>query len=251
MQLKEFFDSLSVDNQLLTSKSVCCFALADEAPLPILFASQITAYLKSNSYQVESIDLIETNVSGCITRLETSFLGMGCVYVLRGTLDIDKKYRQALFDYLSTYSGPHHVILFAHESDASHFLSKQLMVIIPETITAPLIIALATWLKKKNTPQTQKYLQSLCATYDTISLDQACMIVAYMQVVGKQEDCTYIFEHILESEKSLFTLSQYFFAKDAASFLNSGRALKQNIQSLSGAPIGANNCGEHIMRVIF
>ena len=143
---------------------------------------------------------------------------MGCVYLLRGAQDIDKKYRQALFDYLGTYSGPHHVILFASQEDAMHYFSAQLVVSIPGVISAQLIGALALWLKKKTTPQMQKYLQSLCAMYDTISLDQACMIVAYMQVIGKQEDCTYIFERILESEKSLFTLSQYFFAKDSASF---------------------------------
>lgn len=217
MHLKEFLDNLHSNNNLFHNATVTCFAVKDAYALPVIFTTQVIAHARAHGAMIESIDSVNISITQIIAQLQTSFLGMGLIYYLRNCHELDKKNRQLLFDFLATYQGPHKILVCALNEDAIR-LNKQCLVEIPDTINAVAMIALFDFLKKKNNAQIKKFVQSLCAAYTTITLDQACMILAYLQVIGKFDECNTFLEKILESQQSLFSLSQYFFAKDAPNF---------------------------------
>jgi hypothetical protein len=217
MYLKEFLDQTTSDGNLFRIGSVTCFAVKEMHAIPIVFLSHVIANARAQGAMIESIDFSDRTLAHVVAQLETSFLGMGLTYYLRNCQDLDKKNRQSLFEYLATYQGPHQILLCALNEDGVR-LNKQYLVEIPDAIPAPALLALFNFLKKKSNPAIQKFIQSLCVSYTNITLDQACMIISYMQVIGKFDECSQVLERILESEQSLFTLSQYFFAKDASAF---------------------------------
>lgn len=218
MHFKEFLDQTSFDGQIFRTGSVACFGVRETNAIPVIFIAQLITNARAQGKVIESIDLAESALANVLGQLQTSFLGMGLTYYLRNCHELDKKNRQSLFEYLSTYHGPHQVLLCALNEDAVR-LHKQCLVEIPEAMNAATVLALLSFLKKKNNAQIQKFIQTVCASYTNITLDQACMIIAYMQVIGKYDDCANLLERILQSEQSLFLLSQYFFAKDAPNFL--------------------------------
>jgi len=218
MQFKAFLEKYSSNIAELGNIHLLAFNSAEDAEISIIFASQCIHLIKSQNIHVESLDCTVASYSNIVSQLETSFLGMGLTYWLRGFHEVDKKYRQMMLEYLSHYQGPHQIILFANQIDIKESSSKKIVINIPESVDPALFAALFVFFKKKNTPQIHKVIQYLCGMYSKISLDQACMIIEYLQVMGKYEDAAQLFERILESEKSLFILSQHFFAKDSAAF---------------------------------
>lgn len=225
MHLKEFLDQTVSDGNLFRIGSVTCFAVKETAAIPIVFLSHIISNARAHSAIIESIDLNESDMAHVLGQLQTSFLGMGLTYYLRNCHELDKKNRQSLFEYLSTYHGPHKILMCALNEDAVR-LNKQCLVEIPEAMNAAALLALLNFLKRKSNPQIQKFIHTVCASYGTITLDQACMIISYMQVIGKFDECAHVLERILQSEQSLFALSQYFFAKDAPSFFKRWAAIE-------------------------
>lgn len=214
MQLKEFLDHYQ-SKSIVKNNSVVAF-IAQETPSAV-FALHVIKQLRSENYHIESIDVSKCSLATVLSQCQTSFLGSSLIYWLRGFFDIEKKYRHTLVDYLNSYQGPHQIIVFMTQEDA-HFLSKNICIILPETVNTPLFISLLSFLKKKTDPSTVQFIQMLCNTYQKISLDQACMAINYMQVLAKHTHTAELLELILEPEQSLFTLSQHFFAKDAQSF---------------------------------
>lgn len=225
MHLKEFLDQTTSDGNLFRAGSVTCFAVKETHAIPIIFLSQIMATARMQEKVIESVDFTDASLAQVLGKLQTSFLGMGLIYYLRNCYELDKKNRQLLFEYLSTYQGPHQILLCALNEDAIR-LSKQCLVEIPDAINAVTLLSLFNFLKKKSNAQIQKFIQTVCVSYTSITLDQACMIISYMQVTGKFDECGNFLERILQSEQSLFLLSQYFFAKDATQFFKRWSAIE-------------------------
>lgn len=217
MQFKEFLDQTAFDGTIFRIGSVTCFAVKELHAIPVIFLAQLVHTARSNGSIIEPIDLDQSSLAQALGQLQTSFLGMGLIYYLRNCHELDKKNRQTLFEYLSNYQGPHQILLCALHEDAVR-LNKQCLVELPDAINSACFLSLLLFLKKKNTIQTQKFIQGLCSSYTHLTLDQACMIISYMQVIGKYDECATVLERILESERSLFALSQYFFAHDASNF---------------------------------
>jgi hypothetical protein len=226
MHLKEFLDHISSSNNLFPSGLVTCFAVKEPHAIPVTFIAQIIANARMQGATIEVIDVASIPTAHFIAQLQTSFLGMGLIYYLRNCHELDKKNHQLLLEFLGAYQGPHQILLGALNENAVR-LNKQCLVEIPHAIDVTTMLTLFNFLKKKNNLQVQKFIQSLCASYNSITLDQACMIFSYMQVIGKVDECANLFEKILQSEQSLFSLSQYFFAKDASNFFKRWAIIEQ------------------------
>ena len=216
MHLKDFIDQFS-KNSLETTPTLF-FSYDAQTSLSTLFISQLIECFKQKQEPVESLVLTEQSLSEIIGKLETSFLGMSRMYWLRGFSEIEKKYRQNLLQYSSSYQGPHRILMFVPENEIPLGISKHSIIEIPSLVNSALLISLATIFTKKITPSMIQTLKSLETVYNKISLDQACIIITYLQVIGKNNDLNVLLEEILGSEKSLFKLSTYFFSKDASSF---------------------------------
>jgi hypothetical protein len=217
MQLKDFLESVQADATFITKAPVLYFCISDNEQMPIVFWSRLMQMLRSSGLMLESVDLSAKTADACIGLLQTSFLGASLVYWLHGLEQVDKKYKTTLLPFLARYTGPHTVIIFVPAADCPAD-TKSLMIQIPAHVTSALLLSLISFFTRKKNALLQKFAQTVVSKYDNISLDQACMIIAYMQVMGKSDATADIFEQILASEKSLFILSQYLFAKDAKNF---------------------------------
>lgn len=212
--LYDFKEFLKSDHILSDTKLIFC--VPDKIPAPV-FASFLIAHLKAQNKYIESIELPNCKASGVISQLETSFLGMGITYWLLAIDQIDKKYHHEILQYLKKYTGPHQVILFLSQADA-RMLDTTRVITIPEKVSQDIFVSLYNFLRKKAFASQLAFIKELYTHHDRITIDQACMIISYMQVLGRYQEMEPLLSQILESEKSLFTLSQFFFAKNGASF---------------------------------
>lgn len=215
MQLKQFLEQPFLDNFLSNNAQVLAFVYSSEKSLPILFASYLATQLKRDT-SIESIQVTELTLPQILSRMQTSFLGMQLIYWLKGIEELDKKTQQSLFRYLEQYQGPHRIFLFCTAQNISDS-AKLKIVELPDHINGNIVSSLLNFTNKKNLPL-EKQLISLAKTYETLTLDQACMILQYAQIMNKSDDITPLIDRIIESEKSLFTLSQHFFAKNSQAF---------------------------------
>lgn len=215
MQLSLFLDHIQKNSSYLEKEAVIPFIYSTDV-LPIVFNAHLISYLKEKNNTIELLDVEELELSHIFSRLQTSFLGMKLVYWLRGIENRDKKSRQQLINYLSEYQGPHHVIYMMSKDDSAYY-SKKNGIELPSVLSTDMILSLLGTFKKVS-PSTIKYITHAASKYNALSLDQVCMLIGYLQVVGKPEDFSNIMDRVVESEYSLFSLAQHFFAKNNTDF---------------------------------
>lgn len=216
MQLKQFFDLIQNNISFLEKDNVMVFACLEGA-IPIVFTAQLLSFFKDKQIPIEMLGVDDLEPSHIISRLETSFLGMKICYWIRGMDALDKKTRQQLLTYLAYYKGPHQIIFLGTHNELNAHFSKRTYIELPAAITSDLARSLLIAFKKNN-PVIAKNTSMLITQHEHLSLDQFCMLISYMQVVGKTEDYNQILDRVIESEHSLFTLAQHFFAKNGTEF---------------------------------
>lgn len=219
MEFKEFLEAVQKkDNEWLQHNLSICFRMPDKISIPIAFATQFFHVLKKKGYAVESIDSSTVTVTECIALLQTCFLGMSKVYWIRNFEQAEKKYQRLLWSVLAEYKGPHQLIIFLPTSECTGLSQQFLKVDIPAAVTMPMLLALGMLMTGKDTVIIQRFAQKIFSLVDHLLLDQACMALSYVPVMGKYNEQASFFTHIIPPEKSLFMLSQHFFAKETSSF---------------------------------
>lgn len=194
---------------------------------PFSFFSFFLKKIRLN-YPVSYLNLHESTLSFINSRLEQSFLGTSQFYWLGNIEELSDKDRKNLLNYLDSYKGPNYVGVF---------ISQEL---IEEEIKDYIICDYVSQLKHINNLlilwPAEKYktiaifLQKALNKFGKISLDQACLFAQYAVLLGTKSDEFFQtwFEKIATQEQSLFTLSKYFFAKDATSFFRYWNILKED-----------------------
>lgn len=225
MQLKLFLDQIQNESTVLENQSIIVFTIPDGL-MPVVFIAHLISFLKAKQHPIEMFSVGDAELSSIFSRLETSFLGMKISYWLRGVDEMDKKLRQQLLSYLAQYNGPHQILLMCAKEEAASYFSKKMCVELPSSVTPDLALLLLSSFKKSNSTSA-KHIGALVTKYDTLTLDQICMLIGYFQVVGKPEDYAKIVDRAVESEHSLFTLAQYFFAKNSIDFYKLWNSVEQ------------------------
>lgn len=161
--------------------------------------------------------------------LSISFLGQSSIYVIYAGAESNGKFDTQFLDFLTTYTGPHRLILFTKPDQALPELPSaesvsSFRITVPEAIDRATYAALYAFLRPGELCD-PKFVQQLFGRAElgasaTISLERACVIIAYQAVVGKNHEqfFTNWFDKICEPKHSLFTLSQYLFAQDGPRF---------------------------------
>ncbi len=203
-------------DELFAQHSVICFTGSD---YPLLFFSLFFSQLKDGqSTPVTTIDLSDMSLSTIKAHAQTSFLGMRSVYWLRAITDFDRSHQRDLIAYLREYHGPNAMALFIDKQRVPKTIpSHWAVVTVPETVDKKLFHRLLQFLAGT---QSERFILDLFARYETINLDTACLLAQYAQVLGKNVRSFFDqwLDDIVLPESSLFTLSQYFFAKRSRSF---------------------------------
>ncbi len=156
--------------------------------------------------------------------LSISFLGQSSVYVIYAGAESNGKFDAQFLGFLTSYTGPHRLILFTKPDQALPELPSTERITVPEAIDRATYSTLYAFLRPGELCD-PKFVQQLFGRAElgasaTISLERACVIVAYQAVVGKnyEQFFTNWFDKVCEPKRSLFTLSQYLFAQDGPRF---------------------------------
>ena len=215
MTFSHFLDSLN-SPATLTQYPVLSF---QAGAYPLLFFSLFCSRLKARGIALEIIDCADNELSHLESKFHTSFLGTQLFFWLKDISQLNDRTRKWLLKLVADYQGPHTIAFFA-PADAPLVLNKQSMsIMIPDAIDQKTLLLLVTFLGKDAAAQSKVMVQ-ICKGRDAISLDSACVLMYYAQVLGAN---TQLFisewlEQIITPERSLFTLSAHLFAKKPKPF---------------------------------
>lgn len=217
MNLAQFLSKSSFfdDN---SSATVLYFKGSQDA-YPLLFFSILCNRIKQNiQIPVAYIDVAQEDFNNIQSKLETSFLGQASFYWLKSAVDIDEKKRKQLISYLSHYQGPNSVGVFVPLELSVP--QDAVEIIVDPLIDQKTFVLFMKFLDANSNLTSSQLIVRVFKQNETIPLDTACLLMHYARVLGSNSDyfISSWLEKILTPEKSLFTLSTYFFAKKANLF---------------------------------
>lgn len=198
--------------------SVICFVVKQE--YPVLFFSLFMQRL-AKDYTAITHYTIQQHNETLYAQLETSFLGQLRVCWL-GFLDtLSKEQTEKWHSYMSVYNGPNY-ILYATSLEQKSESSQKVICIKEEPINKKDFALLFSFFVRPVTDVDLKRIDQIYAKVGSMQLDEACLLLHYLQVIGykDQEFFSNWLQQIIIPQQSLFSISQYFFAKDRAAFFN-------------------------------
>ncbi|MBP6869510.1 hypothetical protein KBC04_01375 [Candidatus Babeliales bacterium] len=164
------------------------------------------------------------------SQLETSFLGMGCVYWLGDVASLKPKQKDECIKYLTSYQGPHKVMIFV-DAKTEIAQGKKITVV---TVKDKYFFEDAKLLwATQDMQQAQKiaaFLHQLYKIKTSFTLDELFLLKNYQDLITT--DSKEFYEswvtRLVTADTSLFTLSQLLFEKKEEAFFR----LWLQIQSL-------------------
>ncbi len=180
----------------------------------------------------QTIDSTTTNLSTLISQLQMSFLGTTSSYWLRDIGDFADKDRKQLLAHIRGYTGPNVLLFFSSTAPTS--FDAHAIIELPDLLDKKLFLALLELENPTVIQRNSAVIKEIFAHAATISLDTACILIRYMRIIGnnQQEFIRTVLGSLISQETSLFTLSQYFFAKQTAPFFSEWTSCAQQYGEL-------------------
>ncbi len=220
MTLRTFLEYISQAKKL-PQGTVFCFS---GKHYPLLFFYHLTAFLKKNGLNIETLSCTGIDTGAIKALLSTmSFSGV-TTYYLEGFFTLSAKKQQELLEYLSCYIGPHRVILFSEVLPTGDMN----VITLPEEM-APRDFSLVRFLVSDTAQSATPFASQLTIHTDHLSLDSACLFAHYELLVGKSSEDFFAqwMTHLVEPSSSLFMLSQHFFSKKNKPFFRQWATLSE------------------------
>lgn len=219
MPLLSYFQHIKSTKTLPDGKVFCFFI--HHSPYPLLFFQHLIGFFKRNGISIESIDS-SIDISLIKNMLSTvNFYGQA-IYWLEGFCAQTEKKQHELLLYLSTYDGPHRILL------CSHLAEKFLCTLKKNVITTIDLsksiryddILFVRFLVSDLLPEKSNFVSQLTMYSDYLSLDNLCLLAHYERVLGKNSDEFFMrwAAPIIDPASSLFVLSQCLFNKNKKQF---------------------------------
>ena len=194
-----------------SANTVFCFS---GPKYPALFFSIIKQKLKK-ILPLVSLDTLE-NEALLKAHLEMSFLGSQTLYWL--SQDLIETY-STIVPYLVHYKGPN-VVAFFTTKPLPASTDNIVIIEVPAEVNYQLFKELFTILYPTHAQKSSDLIKKVFKKYVKLTLDSSYMLMHYCILIGNKSDL-FIQEwltSIILPEKSLFTLSTYFFAKKSSLF---------------------------------
>lgn len=187
---------------------------------PLLFFSFLIKKLKSQKIITETINLSQEDSATVKARLETSFLGLPVFYWLRNVTDLPAQKRVHWLDYIQQYNGSNTIACFIDKTQPLQLSNKELVITMPSKVDQALFIALMKFFDRPLSKRNMQIITTLYKRNEALTLDSACILMYYLTMVGASINhfMNDWLDALVVPEKSLFLLSQYFFAKDSQQF---------------------------------
>jgi hypothetical protein len=190
------------------------------------FISRLHTYIKSFS-PVTSLEVTASSFEELRRTCEMSFLGMRAFYWLKDFHLLDTGTKRIWLEYLKKYQGPH-TLLFFDTAYTVPTSDRVYGIVLPSTVTKELYKELyALFFDAQCDPE---FVYKLLEKKETLSWDEACMLMGYQIALGRKPEAFFTewLPKIVVPEKSLFTLSQYFFAQQPKEFFTLWRKCAQD-----------------------
>jgi hypothetical protein len=236
-RLNSSVDSSTFSNTVFaTAWSVLCFTGKE---YPLLFFSRLLSGSSFFGANITSVNFDDLSLPMFLGQLQMSFLGQNSIYWCKNISALDTAQRKTFLSFVQAYQGPHKLIFFTSDTIDLSKHAEALTVALDENIDGSLYQFLYRQLyAQQEDAKAQPSLQSertgftrtLFASNKKLSLDHACLMMSYNAAVGDRdrEVCGQWLERLITPDMSLFTLSQYFFAKDTVNFMKLWDSLEEN-----------------------
>jgi len=218
MNVSQFLDK-KVYPDVLSKNVVIHFK--GEGTYPLLFFSLLVKKLKSIlDMQIETVSVESNNLSQVKAKLETSFLGQQTLYWLQDVGSIKGKNKNNIIEYINAYKGPNIIVLFATNAVKIKKREGLCLVEVGERVAHKDFLKIVSFFQKPISKMVINFIEKIFRLNPVIPLDTACMLMKYAFLTGKgyKAFIDEWLDKIMIPEKSLFTLSQYFFTKDYKKF---------------------------------
>jgi len=228
MKVQKFLQQ-NIKQSLWQAYSKVCFIVHDQ--FPILFFSQLITHVRSNfDGIVEHLDLELQDQSTICSRIENvGFLSSKTFYWLGNLSGLSSKKRKKWIEYVHGYSGSH-VLGIALSQDDARLLDKEWFVVdIPPVVDRTDFELIARFFHPQKVA-VYKRLARFVSPYSKMPLDKACLLLQYGQVLGNnvQQFCDEWLPMLIESEQSLFKVSEYLLSNRASDFFRLWAKVRSN-----------------------
>ena len=213
-------------NTELEKKSTIFFT-AKEYPV-LFFATLLERLRKTYTPAPKTISFLDADFTAIQAQLSTTFLGQKDIVWCGNISGFDLSTRKKMIPFMSTYQGPHTVLCFMSTKDLPATADKQSVVNLDDPLSMAereqLIDLLFDHLQWKQVHELTK------ESYKTMSLDTLVLLAQYRLVLGKNSHLfmQQWFEKLLAPDESLFTLTQWFFARKPQHFFRTWHSIKDN-----------------------
>lgn len=213
MHLKDFLQNPQAK---LTSSPVLIFTGSNYQPL--FFSRFWTKLREQSSLQVRILSFEDIELDTLYATCQTSFLGQQFIYWCKDITALNDRFKKEWLGFCMQYVGPHVLVMFYEDTELVQKQSKIANIFL-DTVDASLYSLLFRYFIGSEANST--FIQMLFAKRATITLDEACIMMHYQQVLGKSLPNFFEtwFDKILEPSSSLFHVAQYLFARDGQQFM--------------------------------
>lgn len=206
------------------------YCITGENEYPHFFFKRLFTFIKKNGLSFETIDVSSIDGNIIQSHLQTTFLGLPMLFCLSQLSDVKTT---EFTSFLSTYTGPHHLIFFLPIDiiKQRYAKNKWQVITIPDTISRSDMQSFYP-LFADEMQQTifDTYIHKLYERYGSLSLEKICHLLSYAGLIGTKSSDHFlstIGDRVIGSTHSLFMLAQDFFAHKTASFFKRWRAIEE------------------------
>ncbi|MFC1841635.1 hypothetical protein ACFLYA_01055 [Candidatus Dependentiae bacterium] len=240
MNLIEFIDKIKTpQNPSLFDQHYIFHFRLQGGQYPLLFFSFLMKKLKQIiPFDIETIHLDTEKESIAKSKIATTFLGQKKLYWLENISDLKSKDRSKWVKTLQPYCGPN-IVAFFSDTDVKLGAKKAIVVDLDPFVDQKTFLKLSEFCSELLTKSFAKIFSTSTglragplSKNKKLTLDMFCMLMRYTFLVGKnhKEFIDTWLNKIIEPEKSLFTLSQYFFDRNAQKFFALWLNIKDDYQ---------------------
>ena len=230
MQISSFFEHIQKTKNFPEEK-VFCFLGDNATSYPLLFFYYLFTFCKRIGLVIERISCADLDVSEIKALVETIGFSGNSIYWLENFYLLPEKKQQEIVRYLSGYTGPHRLLLFAEKAILSvkQPYDDMCVITLPDKIMLQ-DFSLVRFLVSDQLPEMSHFASQLCMYSDYLTLDSMCLLAHYELVMGKNSDDFFSqwITRIIDPTRSLFVLSQYFFANKVQSFFRQWSTLSEH-----------------------
>lgn len=222
----QFLDHIKC-NSCMPSNALICFK--GQTIYPLLFFSYLFSYIKRNSCaRIVHVDLSEVTKAVICAQLETGFLAGKTYYWFHNLSLLDIKSKNWWLTYVQKYRGPHCIIFFVDQNTKLKILGDDVLIVeVQDAIGRHSFEYLFQFFNESISSANKRLITLLFQKYENLSLDKAMMLIYYTLFAGSGSS-SFVrdwLDLIIVPEKSLFTLSTYFFSRNIQEFFKFWRLI--------------------------